>query len=409
MKKKHLFISILLILLGTLVMTGCGGNSALSNASSWPGLTASEEDGVVYVSHGAVVEAVQDGKRLWFYPNNPDDRTRETFYAAPTVQGSELIVGSYLNRVHVLNKEDGSLITVVPLTDSKHKILDKILVTGNIDTSLVSSSDSTLYGVLLSDPDKRGEVVFSTKLSSEIWSSALRIPFRDLIYVATLDDKIHLLSGQLEGKSLKTIETNGAVMDGFVSWDGGDGGDGAAVYFSTLGGTVEAIDADRLEIDPNGNLVDSSLAIQTLITSENEFWAAPLVTAEMVMAVDMKGNVFAVTPKGEELWTRKNAFGESARVIARPVLLPTGEVLIVSGNGDMKIFDAEGKISYERSVGATVHSTPVIAGESIVLATTDGTELLKAYTFDLKEAWTFVGTIDAKTEATIATKAAEGK
>lgn len=409
MKKKQIFISILFVLLGTLVMTGCGGNSALSNASSWPGLTVSEDDGVVYVSHGAVVEAVKDGKRLWFYPNNPDDRTREAFYAAPTVQGDEILVGSYLNRVHVLNKEDGSLISVVPLTDSKHKILDKILVTGNVDTSLVSSSDSTLYGVLLSDPDKRGEIIFSTKLSSEIWSSALRILFRDLIYVATLDEKIHLLSGQSDGKSLKTIDTNGAVMDGFVSMDSGDGEGDAVLYFSTLGGTVEAIDVDKLEIDANGVLVDNSLEIQTLITSENEFWAAPLVTDETIVAVDMKGNVFAVTLKGEEVWTRKNAFGESTRVIARPILLPTGDVLIVGENGDMKIFDAEGKIAYERSVGSAVQSTPVIADDSIVVATTGGTELLKAYTFDLKEAWTFVGTIDARTEAAEATKAAGGK
>lgn len=408
MKKKSLFISILFVLLGALVMTGCGGNSALSNASSWPGLTASE-DGVVYVSHGAVVEAVQDGKRLWFYPNNPDDRTRETFFAAPTIQGDEVIVGSYLNRVHVLKAADGSPVAVVPLTDSKHKILDRIPVTGNVDTSLVSSSDSTLYGVLLSDPNRRGEIIFSTKLSSEIWSSALRIPFRDLIYVATLDKKIHLLSGQADGKTLKTVETNGAVMDGFVSMTSGDGEGAAALYFSTLGGTVETLDADELEVGADGSLVEDSIKIRTLIASEHEFWAAPLVTADAIVAVDLKGNVFAVTADGEEIWTRANAFGASARVIARPILLPTNEVLIVSESGDMKIFDADGKIAYERSVGATVQSTPVIAGDAIVIATTGGTELLKAYTFDLKEAWTFVGTVDAKTEAAEATRAAGGK
>ena len=71
----------------------------------------------------------------------------------------------------------------------------------------------------------------------------------------------------------------------------------------------------------------------------------------------------------------------------------------------MKIYDLEGRSEDERSINATVQTAPVSDGDTIVVALVGGDALLKAYTPDLKEDWVYVGTVDAKTEATRAAAA----
>ena len=101
--KNKFTLTILVVILGAVLMTGCGGNSALSNASSWPGLT--EADGVVYTANAYTVEAVRGGERLWFYPNDPEEKARELFFANPVIDSGLVYAGSYSNRVHVLDAE----------------------------------------------------------------------------------------------------------------------------------------------------------------------------------------------------------------------------------------------------------------------------------------------------------------
>lgn len=370
MKKKELILSVVLLVLGAAFLTGCAGNSALRNASSWPGLT--EADGVLYTANAYTVEAVRAGERLWFYPNDPTADSKELFFANPTVDGDTVYVGTYSNQVHILNADDGSLRAKIVLQDAKHKLIASVAATD--DLILVPSSDSTLYAYR---KGSYSEPVWKTKLSNELWSVPAIVG--DSVFAVTLDRKIHEL--RLSDGALKaSVDTNGAIMDGFTAADG-------KLYFSTFGRNVEVMDA-------------STQDVKTLIRSEYEFWAAPLVLDDMLLAVDLQGTVYATTLDGAELWTKPNAFGENAKVIARPVALPDDQILIVSESGDLKIYDRTGKSADERSINALVQTSPVWDGESIVIAVSRSDALLKGYTSDLKENWIYVGTPDAKTEAT---------
>ena len=370
MKKKELTVSIILLILGAALLTGCAGNSALSNASSWPGLT--EDGGILYTANAYTVEAVRAGERLWFYPNDPTVDSKELFFANPTVDGETVYVGTYSNQVHILNADDGSLRAKIVLQDAKHKLIAPVVATDEL--ILIPSSDSTLYAYR---KDSYAEPVWKTKLTNELWSAPAIVG--DSIFAVTLDRKIHEI-GLSDGALKATVDTNGAIMDGFTVA-------GDRLYFSTFGRNVEVMDAAAKDV-------------KTLIRSEYEFWAAPLILDDLLVAVDMQGTVYATTADGVELWTVAKAFGENAKVIARPVALPDDQILIVSEAGDIKIYDREGKSADERSINALVQTSPVWDGESIVVATSRSDALLKGYTPDLKESWIYVGSSDAKTEAT---------
>lgn len=370
MKKKELMISVVLLILGALALTGCAGNSALRNASSWPGLT--EADGVLYTANAYTVEAVRAGERLWFYPNDPTVDSKDLFFANPTVDGDTVYVGTYSNQVHVLNAGDGSLRAKIVLQDAKHKLIASVVTTDEL--ILVPSSDSTLYAF---KKDSYDEPVWKTKLSNELWSAPAIVG--DSIFAVTLDRKVHELA-LADGALKSSVDTNGAIMDGFTVADD-------KLYFSTFGRNVEVMDAATKDV-------------KILIQSENEFWGAPLVMDDMLVAVDLLGTVYATKLDGGELWTKPKAFGENAKVIARPIALPEDQILIVSESGDLKIYDSAGKSADERSINALVQTSPVWDGDSIVVAISRSDALLKGYSPDLKENWIYVGSADAKTEAT---------
>lgn len=368
--KNKFTLTILVVILGAVLMTGCGGNSALSNASSWPGLT--EADGVVYTANAYTVEAVRGGERLWFYPNDPEEKARELFFANPVIDSGLVYAGSYSNRVYVLDAETGSLEGKITLPDDKHKLIAPVVVTDAL--VLIPSSDSTLYAYRKGE---YGQPIWKTALTNELWQAPTVLD--GTVYAVTLDKKIHTIN-LADGKLIRSVGTDGAIMDGFTA-------SGGRLYFSTFGRKVEILDPATGEI-------------KTLLNAESEFWAAPLVIGEALIAVDLQGTIYARSLDGAELWTRTKAFGESARVIARPVALPNDRILMISAAGDMKIYDLEGRSEDERSINAIVQTAPVSDGDTIVVALVGGDALLKAYTPDLKEDWVYVGTVDAKTEAT---------
>lgn len=377
MKRKQTIYLVLLVLAGTMLLSACGGNSSLNNASSWPGVTAA--NGVVYTANMTFVEAVRDGQRLWFYPSVIEGRVTDLFFAAPTVVDGVVYAGTYSNQVHLLNAEDGTLKSRIVLPDPKHKVLSSVLVEDEM--IYIPSSNSSIYAY---EKDATAEPVWATKLSNEVWSTPALVGGK--LYAATLDKKIHVLDPQ-DGSLLKSIDTDGAIMDGFVVADG-------KLYFSTFGKRVEVLDPETDSVMP-------------VISADYEIWGAPAISGDLIVVVDMQGTVYAHSlESGNERWKKATVFGENMRVIARPVVLPNDEILVVSENGDMIIFDQDGKSTDSRSIAATVATTPVLDDETVVVALLRADSLLRGYTLDLKEDWIYAGTKDLKAENAKATEAA---
>lgn len=358
MKKNKIILLSILLILSALVLSSCSGSSTMNNSTSWPGI--SSDGKTVYSAYNTSISAVNDGTKVWNYPESAENGL--SFYAAPLVDGDKVYAGTYNNQVHVLNKETGTLIQKIELPSVKSKIIASPVIADGL--LLISSSDGTVYAYALSDLTKS---VWSVKLTSEIWTTPLVVDGE--VYVASLDKKLIILDLE-SGEVLKSIETDGAVMDDLVSSN-------EMIYFSTLGKEVDSFDPQNAEI-------------KTVIQADGEIWASPLVFDDTIIAADMAGNVYCNSLQtGKSLWTLTNITGDGTGIIAAPVETADGNILIAAENGDLFVYDSDGKSVNTRSTKAKALTSPIVFDDSIVVAFVTGDSLLKSYTSDLKEDWLY--------------------
>jgi outer membrane protein assembly factor BamB len=138
---------------------------------------------------------------LWKYP--AEAQNGMMFFAAPTIYDGKIYAGTYQNEVHILNQNDGTLITKIALETNKNKILASPVIAD--DMLFIASNNGSVYAYALADLNAP---VWQTDLSTEIWGS----PFVSdgKVYVTTrqtipgLDEK--------HRNNWKTLSINGAVM-----------------------------------------------------------------------------------------------------------------------------------------------------------------------------------------------------
>jgi outer membrane protein assembly factor BamB len=364
-KKLTLF---LLLIGASLLLSGCTRASSLMNASSWPGLSV--DDSTVYIAYGPSVLAIQDGKLLWRYPAEPDRNL--AFFANPLVYGDTVYAGSYNNQLHLLNKDNGSLISTVVLSATKNKIISAPTVLE--DTLLIPSSDATIYAF---DPTNMTTPKWKIRLSNEIWSSPIEVG--DEIYVFSLDKQLNVLNAET-GALIRKMPVTGAVMGDMILHDN-------KLYFSTLAKQVSYYDIEKQEI-------------VKLFDTDGEIWASPLIDDDRIIVADMLGNIYCNNIEtGLSNW-KIPASSQNVGIIATPVMLGDGNYLFAAEDGTLMLYDLDGKSVNTRATGSKILTTPHIQGDSVIVAFIPGEALLKSYSFDLKENWVYVEAVAAETAQT---------
>ncbi len=360
MKKNKTILISVLVLFSALLLSSCAGNSTLNNATSWPGITA--EENTIYTAYNSFVSAVEDGQKKWSYPAEVDKTL--LFYAAPVIDGDLLYTGTYHNQIHILNKNTGELVQKIELPSSKSKIIASPVI--NDGLMIIPSSDGAIAAYAVSD---YSNPVWTTKLSSEVWTTPLVLDGK--VYVSSLDKKLNMIDLKT-GAMLESVETNGAIMDHLVYANG-------VIYFSTFGKEVHTY-------HPGNGMVE------TIVQTTGEIWAAPLVLEDRIITADMQGNVYCSDLKTEKsLWTLNNITGDGSPIIAAPVQLSNQNILIAAENGDLFIYDLDGKSVGTRSTKLKTMSSPVVYDDSFATAFIPGDSLLKSFSNDLKENWLYQG------------------
>ncbi len=373
--KKNQYLAMLLILLSVLVLSACSNRSAMYGSTSWPGITADGD--VVYTANGTSVEAVQNGQKLWSYPESGNSRV--SYYAAPAVDNDRVYVGTYNNRLHIFNKEDGTLITDIEIGNNKNKVIASPLIAGGNVIVLSSGGMVSSYA-----EDAAGEAVspnWQTTLSGEAW---VKPAFDNgTLYVVSMDKKMNLLDAET-GELKKSIDLSGAIMNDPVLADG-------KLYFSTLAKEVDEMDL-------------ASGEIRTLLTAEGEIWASLLLTDGKLIAADMSGYIYCVDIEtSDTVWKTEKLTANNTGFIASPVALDDETVLLITETGEIMTYDLDGKSVGQRTLGQTVYSTPAVmeSGSFAVMPIADNAQI-KAFTSDLKEDWVYnrADKADKKAEST---------
>ncbi len=362
MKKNQIF-ALALLFLCVLAVSACTSSSALNGSTSWPGLAA--EDDIVYTANGGLVEAVQNGSKLWSYPESVNNRVG--YYAAPAVDEKYVYAGTYTNQLHVINKADGTLAASIEVGNNKNKIIaSPLLAEGSVivlsSGGMVSSYPTDFSGAAVS-PN------WQTATSGEVWVKP--VYYNGMIYVASMDKKMNMINAE-SGALENSIAISGAIMNDPVLKDG-------KLYFSTLAKEVDEMDLSTGEI-------------RTMLTTNGEIWASPLLMNDRLIAADMSGYVYCIDIKtAEPVWTTDRLTEAKSGFIASPIALDEETILLIDELGEIMTYDLDGKSVGQRTMGQSVYTTPALLSNgsfAILPVSADGQ--IKVFTPEMKEDWVYV-------------------
>jgi len=197
-----------------------------------------------------------------------------------------------------------------------------------------------------------------------------------VIYVPSLDKNVYALDAS-DGSVIWQSNVQGSVSDKAVL-------NSELVYVGSFDMNAYALDAQTGEIRWNA-------------PAEAAVWGAPLYVDGIVYFVDLNGNVFAVgAESGELIW---QSVAENSYVTAQPVYAE-GKLFIASAGdpaanpdqrtGALIAFDAEtGAQLWSKSTARPLFTTPVVTGDTVVVAEEDLENLLVYFSFDGEEIGTF--------------------
>lgn len=353
MNTKRLMLFVLLAL-GALVLSACSGQPL---THTWPGLAADAER--AYVSSGSFIYAVdvENGREVWRYPAEADNKL--LFFASPVLtDDGQLLIGSG-GSTHAfvsLDPETGAEKWTAPFMGAKGGWVASPLVMN--DTIYAPNTDGFLYildmnGKQMADP---------IKLGGALWSAP--VTDGELIYVTSLDHHFHIIDSSTL-KLGETIDLGGAAPGSPTVGDDG-------VYVGSFASAVE--------------FIQSGNSRETLANAGNWIWGAPTFDGETLYYADLSGVIYSL-----DLATQRqnwDAIQPDGPVVAS-LLVDGDQVYVATEAGAFLALDRDGKIVWEKTTGGKIYTTPVVSGELILVAPYQAEFALAAYDADGKQAWTF--------------------
>jgi outer membrane protein assembly factor BamB len=349
------FVLASLVIAGTLI-SACTGAIA---ASSWPGVSANQDDAFVAYSTMVMAARLTDAGLAWKFPADKPDNARH-YYAPPVFAGNQLIVGDYLNTLHSLDVTSGA--EKWKFEKAQGRWIGSPLVINN--TILAPNADDSLYAL-----DLNGNKLWSFATKGPLWSQP--VSDGNNIYFTSLDHNLYAL--QLSnGSQLWKTDMGAAVLNSpTLSSDG-------VLYVGTLAKEMIAVDA-------------SSGKILKRYKTDGELWSSPVLNGSALNFGDRTGSVYALDAKTmAPLW--KTSLGEGGAIYATGVVFGDG-VVFVTENGQVISFGAKGEKLWTRTINGKLYSTPVVAGDKLIVPITPnaaGDKLLQAYDTKGNESWSFV-------------------
>jgi len=366
MSKKVLFVTI--VLLAAALLSGCAGGPV--RGTTWPGLAA--DDNTAYLADGPYVYAInlRDGRELWRYPAASDNDF--VFFATPVVTADGLVIvgSSGTNR---------SLIALDP---------NQVSSNNNVNSPAVAWTFSEAGDHWVAPPLVTNDTVFAVNADG---------------YLYVLD----LQGGGSSRKALKAIEIGGRLWAQPTT-------DGERVFLTSLDHSVIAVDIGTYEVlwredvggavagsavpGPDGMLYVGSLASQLarfdpatgdhspVLDAKGWIWSTPSPDGDTLYFGDLAGNIYSFNTATSSLnWP---SVQPDAAVTASP-LIQSEHILVATESGSVFALDRAGKVVWTQEVGGKIYTSPVAAGDLILVAPL-GTEFyLAALDQNGRQVWTF--------------------
>jgi outer membrane protein assembly factor BamB len=346
--KNRLLPLLILFVLGAVLLSSCGSPEY---ATSWPGMTASND--TIYVADAGSVLSVKasDGTTQWRFPEKIDNAKQ--FFAAPVVSSDQVLVGDYAGSFYGLDVNTGGQKWTV--TNGKGHFIASPLLVG--DTIIAPSSDRSVYAW---DTSGKQRWVFTSKYA--FWAQ----PVSDgkVVYIPSIDHNIYALNLQ-NGNKVWSVDLGGAIVNSPVMDSNGK------IYAGTLMNELVSVDT-------------STGKTAWKFKANAEIWSKPVLLDGNLFFGDLAGTVYCVNSEnGKQVWKLdlSNPITGTGAVYADGLVFATE-------NGSVVGISAKGEKLFTKTLTGTINGSPVVAGDKIIVATTGVDNLLVAFDFKGNDKWT---------------------
>ena len=349
---------ILLILFLALTAALLSGCSSAGRGVSWPGLAVSGD--VAYLADGAAVYAVnlKDGQEIWRYPAKSSAAI--VFYSTPVITDDGLvIVGSAGTdyTIHAINPKDIDPETNSPMDAwtfkaQDHWIASPIIVENKL---FAPNADGNVYVLDLKDNQTFKKPVETIQFGSKLWGTPATDGKR--VFVTSLEHSIY-------GIDIATYKYWQQDLGGAAPGTLAIGSDGM-IYVGSFASQLERIDP------ATGERKD-------VIATSGWVWGAPLLDGDNLYFGDSTGKFYSWNIKSSSLnWDPIQPSAEGP-ITASPILV-NDKILAATEAGAVYEIDRTGQAKLWAEPGGNIYTTPVIAGDKILVAPLGAEEYLYAY------------------------------
>lgn len=353
MNHKNILLSITLLASAMLISACTGARGA---ATSWPGLTADQDN--AYVAYNQQVYAINlsNGLEKWRFPNEADNKI--TFYAQPTLtQDGQLLAGSYNTVLYSLNPDTGQ--ENWQFTNAIDRYIGGQLAVGK--TIYAPNADGILYSLNLQEI-----VQWTFETEDAQWARPISDTDCTCIYIPSMDHRLYSIDAQSGEENWRTEDLGGSIV-GTPAFD-----PEGVLYVGTFANEMLAIDAQ------NG---------QVLWRKETNdwVWGGPAFVDGRLYFGDFSGTFYALdAAKGQVLWE----FESDDRITDTP-LVTEDTIYFVTEAGSLYALFPDGSVRWNKTIGGKLYPSPVNAGDLILIAPIEAEALLYALDTDGNQQWTF--------------------
>lgn len=351
MNKKLLFFILVLPVLAIL-LTGCA--EGLTPAS-WAGITVAGE--LAYAAAGPQVYAIdlKNGSEVWRFPEKGSPA--KPYYAAPVLTSDDqLIVGGYDKVLYSLDPETGGVIWEFP--NAQDRWIGSVLIFN--DQIYAPNADHKLY-ILNLDGELQGEPF---QADNSLWATP--VTDGEKVYFSSLGSTVYALNAET-GEAVWQKKIDGAILGGIVLDSDG------VLYIGTFSGIMVALDSE-----------DGGVIWQREFPGQ--IWSTPALSNGTLYFGTHNGTVYAInTQDGSDQWE----FLADAPVLGTPLVLES-KIVFGTENGALYFVDRQTVKDNRELLVGKLYGNPVLAGELVLVAPVGGDQTLVAFDFDGKQDWDFI-------------------
>ena len=359
MKPIKTFLSVVLLVTGIMLSSCTAG--ALS-ASSWPGVVASQDTAYVAYTPGVFAVQLGNGSLAWRYPEKADNTKQ--FFAPPAIADTLVIAGDFAKNLYGLDAKTGALKWT--FSSATGRWIGGPLVVNNL--ILAPNGDNNLYAL-----NFNGALQWKFKTDHSLWSQ----PVSDgkTVYFTSTDHKVYALQIST-GQKIWSTDAGASLLSSPALNQ-----DNSVLYVGTLGGQVVALDT-------------AAGKVLWRFSTSGEVWGTPVFNKDVVYIGDRGNTVFAIDAKtGKSIWKADvgtNVIGSGAIAQDGVIYATEGDPAASPGNG--QVYDlsfSNGQKLWSHAINGKLYTSPVIAGDKILIAITSADKLLTVLDSKGNETWSF--------------------